>query len=170
MLSVAALVLFSLFSISQQRRLVFAEQTMIRNTVASMANGVAVQILDEAASNAFDEKTKGGARVTSSSDLTPKDEFGTDGGSFLDLDDYSIADDDRTLHKTRDVDGAPLVFEWSAEVNYVKIVGGNWTVPADPSERTKYKQIEVTVYPQDISIADTVRVKQVVSCGQSCQF
>ena len=178
LISVLALVVFTLFAVSQQRRLVLADRSMVRNMVAVMANGVATQTLDEAAAQPFDENTRGGM-LTSPNDLTSKAEFSTDSsvdGEPDDVDDWSTFDlspDSTLASEVRVVRSGDevhtLTFTRKARVDYVVEDGsGGWIV--NNATPTKYKQILVTVYADGIAWADTVRISQVVSCGINCRW
>ena len=172
-LAVVAITIFSLFAISQQRRLIYAEQAMIRQTVGFIANGVATATLDEIAARPFDDATESGP-ITSASQLTLKSNFGVNGTVNPDIDDYSTYDvhPDSTLPvATRTVNTTSeehtLTFQRKVEVFYAQESGGKWDTT---STRTKYKLIEVTVYSDQVDFADTVKVRQVVACRSNCQF
>lgn len=178
MLTILALFIFSLFAVSQHRRLANAERSMIRNTIAVMTNGVAVQTLDEAATFDFDNATTAGT-VFSASDLTAKADFGAAGETLNDLDDWSKVDlhPDSTLSDVSRLvrEGGnyhTLNFVRTAEVDYVEevTVGGKKTWQENNLVPTKYKRITVTVYAQGIAFADTVRISQVIACGKYCQW
>lgn len=172
-LSIAAVILFSLFAVSQQQRLVYTEQAMIRNTIGTITNGVAQATIDEIAASPFDVATKTDP-VDDADDLTPKANFGLDGKPD-DVDDWSKIDlnpPQAIASATRDLvvedTTYTLTFTRIVEVNYVsKNVSGEWEESANP---TAYKRIELTVYSDQIDVADTVRIKHVVACGSRCRF
>ena len=149
---------------------------MVRNTVAVIANGIAVQTADEAAAQAFDEKTAAGATVTSADSLTVKADFGrgADATPLNDLDDWSSIDTvgDTLAARYRVVATDSLRFIRKAEVRYVyenPVNSGNFE--DSPSQaRTKHKRITVQVYSDQVSFADTVSFSRVVSCGIPCDF
>ena len=173
MFAIVALMIFSLFAVSQQQRLFTAERVMIRNTVGRMANAIAVETLEEAAAKHFDQNTAD-VTLTNASQLTLKSNFGRNQDiNNDDLDDWSSADvhPDSTLEdRSRFVRGAEVVFTRKAEVRYVERDGfGGWR--DSPSQnRTKFKEMSVEVYAEGISLADTVRISQVVACGTACNW
>lgn len=175
-LSVLALVIFTLFAVSQQRRLMYSQQSMVRNSVAVIANGIAVQTADEAAAQAFDEKTAAGASVNSADSLTVKASFGrgADATPLNDLDDWSSVDTagDTLASRYRMVGTDSLRFVRKAEVKYVyenPLNSGNFQ-DSPGQARTKHKRITVTVYSDQVAFADTVTFSRVVSCGIPCDF
>lgn len=155
----------SLFAYNQHRSALTMRLEMINQDMELRATNVAVDLMEEIGSMAFDDATKDGP-ITSASDLTFRDyqddgEGTTEAGGTDDIDDY----DGVALERTRTRDGYSLRFSAEADVEYVTDAG--YSTGGSPS---KLKKVTLFVVSEDIAFADTVRFSQIFSCGARCDW
>lgn len=158
----------SLFAYNQHRNALSMRLEMINQDMELRSTNVAVDLMEEIGSMAYDDATKSGP-ITSVSDLTYRTSSYQDGeneapseaGGTDDIDDY----DGTTLERTRSRDGYTLRFDATASVDYVTDDGySTYGVPS------KLKKVTLAVVSKDISFADTVRISQIFSCGARCDW
>lgn len=161
---IIALMIVSLFVYHQARTTIEMQGTMVRNAVAVMANGVAVERLSKIRSMSFDQATKDGfmdapAQLTSVANFGPSQDAEND-----DVDDF----DGAVKEVYRVVGEGSLGFRVESSVTYAD--ENDPAIAALSSARTKYKKVTVTVYSLDLPDADTVRIAQTISCKNACNW
>ena len=161
-----ALFIFSIFIVTQHQYTSQEQARMVNQAISVLANGVATERLDFVASMGFDQATVDNNSIDSKTDLTLHNAFGpSQDRAGDDLDDFSGT----TITVQRGEGGSGLFFQAETHVTYVSESDLESAVPTH--ERTRYKKIEVVVYPtQSIGVPDTVRVSRVESCKSSCQW
>ena len=163
--AIIAMMVVSLFSLQQQQHALRAQLDMIDNEVATVASAVAVERLEEVGALAFDQATKGGATIDSTSELTSKTDFGTGEGKDQpgdDLDDF----DGASVVITRDIGGEPLRFQVDTTVDYAKANAGDQVTMV----AGKFKVVRVEVQVLDLPFESGVSLAQVYSCKSSCRW
>jgi hypothetical protein len=163
-LAILALLVATLYSLGEYRGIHKIQVGMMRNEIALMGTGVAVDVLEEMGSMAYDEATVAG-RIYSSSDLTPASNFGP--GFDLpnnDIDDWHGAD----IVRDRTTEHGTLSFRVVVDVVYAME-----DAPEDPAPdgvRTRFKKANVKVYSLDIERPDTIRIARSYACGSRCDW
>ncbi len=145
-LALAAILIFSLYTLSRHEADAGNERISITSEVQRAATGLARARLHEVARRAFDEADVGrdGFR-SSTSTLTPRSAFGadlgeTDESSYDDLDDFH-GQPSRPVTATRN--GQTLAFRDSVSVRYLDPAN-----PASSPERSLAKEITVFVHAE----------------------
>ena len=164
-----AFFLFSILMITQHRASLQAEVRVVNQAVAVLAEGVAVERLEEIAGKGFDQATVDNNAITSPGSLTAPSKFGPlQDRAGDDIDDF----DDTQVVISRGTQSGALDFAVEADVYYIN--------DPDTDDKTtsprKYKMVRVAVYPTNygasshIAPPDTVRLSQVVSCKSACNW
>lgn len=162
LLAILAMVVTSLFAFGQHRSILESRLKMIHQEVALRSTSVAVNVIEEIGSLAFDEATKDEA-IMSSNDLT----ILTDGPAELetaqadDIDDFNNRE--RTVTLVRKI--GSLNFVARSTVQYVNSDG-----TASPTVATKYKELTVSVKSADLASSDSVYISKIISCGSRCNW
>ena len=171
MLAVLSMVVTTLFAFNQHRNVLSTRLNMVREDMAIRSTGVAVDILEEIGSMAFDEATRDKV-VASASELTSL--YGTiegdmqggvsslESGGTNDIDDFNGA----ILDRYRELKGTNVGFRAESSVSYV-----------DPSDNTtqvtyptKLKKVTIKVYSTSIAHPDTIYLSQLYACGSRCSW
>lgn len=163
MIAILSMMVASLFAYNQHRSALSMRLEMINQDMELRSTNVAVDLMEEIGSMAFDDATKDGP-ITTVSDLTFRtngEQSDSEAGGADDIDDY----DGATIERTREREGYTLRFTADAEVDYVTDSG--YSTAGTPS---KLKKVTLSVVSQDISFADTVRISQIFSCGARCDW
>jgi len=156
LLTLGALVLFSLLVLRVNSSQLSTQETMQNSKFGILAVSVASSFIEAATEKAFDENSIDDF-ITSLSSLTSKGNFGTDmnenpdsTNTFDDFDDYD--------GYTATVTNMPsAVFNVSCNVNYVDPEGGSFIA----STKTWHKQLVVKVTSP--SMSDTIQMTKVFS-------
>jgi hypothetical protein len=172
MLAVLSMVVTTLFAFNQHRNVLSTRLNMVREDMAIRSTGVAVDVLEEIGSMAFDEATRDNV-VASSSELTSlhlAGEFGDtqtvnpslESGGINDIDDFNGS----SLDRYRELNGQNLGFRAQAAVSYVD-PSDNTTEVSYP---TKLKKVTIKVYSTTIAHPDTIYLSQLYACGSRCSW
>ena len=165
LLAILAFFGLSLLLVFQHRATWQSESTMIQQTVDVLARGVAIERLEEITAKGFDQATVDHDVVTTSADLTAPSDFGPlRDFAGDDLDDFHQT----TVTLSRRVEQDTIHFTVHAEVFYVDEVQPYRGLAT--GYPTRYKQVTVTTYPENLAVADTFRLSRIASCVSSCQW
>jgi len=164
LLAILAIMVATMFTFSQQHIMLKTRMQMIDSEISLQATSVAVDRLEEIGAMAYDETTKGGSEISSSSDLTLKADF-TDDAPIDDIDDF----DGASITHFRLFGADTLWFNVESEIFYASESDLSQEI-FNPSIRTKFKNAMVSVYSLDVSNPDTVRLSQSYGCGSNCNW
>lgn len=165
LLALAAMMMATLFALNQHRGVMQTRISMMRNEVMTSASGVAVDRLEEVRSMAFDEATKGEAKIFSSTDLTSKPTFTDDAPPIDDIDDF----DGSSVQRFRVWASDTLWYGVETTVAYAEENAPDIPL-SDPNVRSKFKKATVKVYSLNVNHVDTVSISQTFSCGSKCAW
>jgi len=170
MLAVLSMVVTTLFAFNQHRNVLSTRLNMVREDMAIRSTGVAVDLLEEIGSMAFDEATRDDI-VASSSELTSLEPIGDlqnvtnpslEAGGTNDIDDFNGA----VLTRYRELKGKDIGFQAESVVTYVDPLD-NTTEVTYP---TKLKKVTIKVYSTSIARPDTIYLSQLYACGSRCSW
>jgi hypothetical protein len=158
-----AFFLFSIIMITQHRASLQAEVRLINQAVSVLAEGVAVERLEEVASKGFDQATVDNISITSPGSLTSPSKFGPlQDRAGDDVDDF----DATQVIISRGTQAGTLDFTVATEVYYVQ----DPTTDEKATEPRKYKMVRVTVTTDNMDFPNTIELSQVISCKSACQW
>lgn len=162
LMAILAMVVTSLFAFGQHRSVLTSRLNMINQEVALRSTSVAVNMLEEIGSLAFDEATKD-SEIFSSADLTEltSEPAELESAQADDIDDFNNIE--RTVTLTRRL--GDLNFIGRSTVRYVNSDG-----TPSPMVQTKYKELTVVVKSADIATPDSVYISKIISCGSRCNW
>lgn len=169
------MVITTLFAFNQHRNVLNTRLNMVREDMAVRATSVAVDIIEEIGSMAYDEATRDNVVGSSSyltslstislstlSGLTSSLQQDQESGGTNDIDDFNGA----VMQRTRTLNGKTLTFRAESVVTYID--------PADKttevSYQTKLKKATIKVYSMDLARPDTIYLSQIYSCGTRCNW
>ncbi len=164
LVAVVAMALASLVAFQQHRSVLEQRMNAVRSALSVGATAVASDKLEEVGAKAFDEATRLGT-IDNVADLT---DFVSGAGqlaesaAFDDIDDF----DGIVTSEIRTVKGKDLVFTARTEVSYVSDVDGQ----SEVGYPTKLKKVTVFVVPAEITVPDTIRVSEIIACGERCRW
>jgi hypothetical protein len=165
-LALLALVVASMFALSEFRSLHGVQQAMIRNEMSLTATGVAVDVLEEIGSMAFDEATSEQGKVTSPLGLTAATLFGPGFDQpNNDVDDWH----NTNIIRNRVVGADTLRFGVSTTVRYAQESDPTRPV-SDASTRTRFKMATVRVHSLLLAAPDTIVLSRTYACGARCTW
>ncbi len=173
MLAILSMVVTTLFAFNQHRNVLSTRLNMVREDMAIRSTGVAVDILEEIGSMAFDESTRDKV-VASASELTyvPRidlnslnlmeetNESSVESGGTNDIDDFNGA----VIERNRTLNEKNIGFRAQAVVRYVDPIDKSTEV----SYPTKLKKVTIKVFSTHIARPDTIYLSQLYSCGSRC--
>ncbi len=167
LLAILSMILTSMYAYTQHQNVIATRLNIVENELSLQSTSVAVDLMEEIGSMAFDEATLS-EEIFSPGDLTPiggyyqgSDSTGVEAGGTDDIDDFNGIN----VSRTRDRSGHTLSFTAAPVVAYVESDGVTpSTIP------TKYKKVTVAVANTDFVMADTVYLSQVFSCGKKCNW
>ncbi len=165
LLAIAAMMVATLFAFQQQRNVMQTRMQMIHSEIATAATGVAVDRLEEIGVMAFDEATKSGDKIYSSSSLTSMPTFTDDAPPIDDVDDF----DGSLVERFRVYAADTLWYGVETTVRYASEAQPD-DVVSDPNQRTKFKKATVKVYSLNYARVDTISLSQSFSCGSKCDW
>lgn len=166
MMTIMALMIFSLFAVQQQRNTYFKQQKMINHALETMLTGTAVQRLGEIGAKGFDQYIVDEAMADTPGNLASVSAFGPgkDHTAEDDLDDFHMATD--TL--SRRVGTGSLDVVIYTEVFYAQ--ENNPTAISTSSTPTKFKIVTLTAHIPSVDTVPEVRLSQSFSCGGACAW
>ncbi len=156
--------LASMVTFQQHRSVLTQRMISIRSQITVEATAAATDRMEEITSRAFDEAVLTSAinsQVLLTSFVSGAGQLG-ESADMNDVDDYdgAVAEDVRTTN------GKTLRFRTRARVSYVSETDGQTPV----GYMTRLKKVWVESVPLDVTPADTIRVSEVVACGDRCQW
>jgi hypothetical protein len=165
-LALLALVVATMFALTEFRSLHGVQAAMIRNELSLAATGVAVDVLEEIGSMAFDENTFDQGKVTSPLGLTDLLAFGPGFDQpSNDVDDWH----NTSIVRNRLVGSDTLRFAVNTVVRYADESDPTKPV-ASPSTRTRFKITTVRVHSMLLASPDTVVLSRTYACGARCSW
>ena len=164
LVAVIAMALASLVTFQQHRSVLTQRMIQMRAQVSVEATAAAADRLEQVSAMPFDEVLLAGP-ITSASELTSfvsgAGQLGESSG-MNDIDDF----DGMVSDEVRDASGKALRFRTTTHVSYVSELDGVTPV----SYMTRLKSVTVEAVPLDMPAAGTIRVTEVVDCGQLCRW
>ena len=164
LVAVIAMATASLVAFQQHRSVLTQRMIQMHAQVSVEATAAAADRLEQVTAMPFDEVLLKGP-VNSATELTAfvsgAGQLGESSG-MNDVDDYdgSVSED------IRDASGKTLRFRTITRVSYISETDGVTPV----GYMTRLKSVTVEAVPLDIPSADTIRVTEVVDCGQLCRW
>ncbi len=154
----------SLVTFQQHRSVLMQRMVHVRSQISVEATAAAADRLEQITAMPFDEALLSGP-VTSPTELTSfvsgAGQLGESSG-LNDVDDYDGSVSDEVRHAS----GKSLRFRTIANVSYLSETDGETPV----GYMTRLKGVTVSVVALDIPAADTIRVSEVVDCGELCAW
>ncbi len=164
LVAVIAMALASLVTFQQHRSVLTQRMIQMRAQVSVEATAAAADRLEQVTAMPFDEVLLKGA-ITSATELTSfvagAGQLGETSG-MNDVDDF----DGSVVEDIRKASGKALRFRTVTHVSYVSELDGVTPV----GYMTRLKSVTVEAVSLDIASADTIRVNEVVDCGQLCRW
>jgi hypothetical protein len=182
LIAILSMVVTTLFAFNQHRNVLSTRLGMIREEMAVRSTSVAVDVLEEIGSMAFDEATLDKS-VLHASDLTHISMYDQYGGDVINTDPYSsdlgvrptlesggandLDDfDGAILDRIRIREDRQIRFRAEARVRYVDEVDRT----SEVGFQTKLKKVTIKVYTTAIAHPDTIYISQIYSCGSKCEW
>jgi len=164
LVAVVAMALASLVTFQQHRSVLMQRMISVRSQVSVESTAAASDRLEEVTATAFDEAvltTAVHSAVSLTSFVSGAGQLG-ESADFNDVDDY----DGSVLEMERTASGKTLRFRTVTRVSYVSELDGSTPV----GYMTRLKKVSVEAVPLELTMADTIRVSEVVACGDLCQW
>jgi hypothetical protein len=154
----------SLVAFQQHRSVLTQRMVQVRSQVSVEATAAAADRLELVTAMPFDEALLSGP-VSSATELTSfvsgAGQLGESSG-LNDVDDF----DGVVSEEIRSASGKSLRFRTTTRVSYVSEADGETPV----GYMTRLKHVTVIAVALDIPAADTVRVTEIVDCGELCTW
>ena len=164
LVAVIAMAMASLVTFQQHRSVLAQRMVHVRSQIAVEATAVATDRMELITAMPFDEALLTGpaGSATDLSDfVSGAGQLGESSG-LNDVDDF----DGATSDEVRSAAGKSLRFRTFARVSYISEADGQTPV----GYMTRLKRVTVSAVSLDIPSADTIRVAEIVDCGELCAW
>lgn len=165
LLAIMAMVLTSFAGFNQHRSILSSRLDMVNQEVELQSTAVAVNLLEEIGSLAYDEATKNG-EITSSNLLTAisldsNEQQALESAQPDDIDDFN----NRERQIVRMRKNKELRFRGRSKVRYM-----DSNASYESASQTKFKRVTIVVKSLDFPAADSISISKIVSCGSRCNW